>query len=209
MFGRRHQLPLSQKIRSWLWPKRGFKRAWRYLVARLSRLKTTPHAIAAGFASGAAVSFTPLLGLHFVLAFVAAFITRGSMIAAALGTVVGNPITFPFIFAATYWIGARLREFVSAPPGDAFDAVLEGMDTGEVEAEIAADVVLETAGSLIEEGWSFTDIGLIWPTMATMLIGATLLAPLAWGLFYVLVRSAVVAFQRQRAAAAARRAQRR
>lgn len=59
----------------------------------------TSHRLAAGFASGAAVSFTPFLGFHFGLAFVLAFLVRGNLIAAAIGTVVGNPWTFPVFFA--------------------------------------------------------------------------------------------------------------
>ena len=38
----------------------------------------TPYYIAAGLASGGAVSFTPLIGLHFVLGAILAFVLRGS-----------------------------------------------------------------------------------------------------------------------------------
>ena len=68
---------LGGRIKNFFWPKKGFIRAWKYLAIRLSRLKNSPHAVAAGFASGAAASFTPLLGLHFVLACAIAFVTRG------------------------------------------------------------------------------------------------------------------------------------
>ena len=51
------------------------------------------------------VSFTPLLGLHFILAVIFAYLIRGNFIAALIGTVVGNPITFPFIWGMIYKIG--------------------------------------------------------------------------------------------------------
>jgi uncharacterized protein len=66
------------------------------------------HSIAAGIASGAAVSFTPFLGLHFLLGFVLAWIVRGNLLASAFGTAVGNPWTFPLIFALTGEVGALL-----------------------------------------------------------------------------------------------------
>lgn len=199
MFGRRNRPSLGERVRSFFWPQRGFSRSWRYVVARLSRLKTSPHAVAAGFASGAAVSFTPLLGLHFVLAFLLAFVTRGSFIAAVAGTVVGNPLTFPFIFAATYWLGTLIRELVVTPPEEALEVVAEGFDAeSEAQAEAAAEAVLDTAESLLDDGWSFAALEVLWPTLSTMLIGAAPLALLAYLVFYALVRAAVGTFQAAR-----------
>ncbi len=77
-----------------------------YYKLKLARLPASPHAIAAGFACGSMVSFTPLLGLHFLLAIVFAYIIRGNYVAALLGTIVGNPITFPFIWGLIYKVGA-------------------------------------------------------------------------------------------------------
>ena len=77
-----------------------------YYKLKLARLPASPHAIAAGFACGSMVSFTPLLGLHFLLAIVFAYIIRGNYVAALLGTIIGNPITFPFIWGLIYKVGA-------------------------------------------------------------------------------------------------------
>ena len=77
-----------------------------YYKLKLARLSASPHAIASGFACGSMVSFTPLLGLHFLLAMVFAYIIRGNYVAALLGTIVGNPITFPFIWGLIYKVGA-------------------------------------------------------------------------------------------------------
>ncbi len=76
-----------------------------YYKLKLARLPASPHAIASGFACGSMVSFTPLLGLHFLLAIVFAYIIRGNYVAALLGTIVGNPITFPFIWGLIYKVG--------------------------------------------------------------------------------------------------------
>ena len=79
-----------------------------YYKLKLARLPASPHAIASGFACGSMVSFTPLLGLHFLLAIVFAYLIRGNLVAALLGTIVGNPITFPFIWGLIYNVGAFL-----------------------------------------------------------------------------------------------------
>ena len=72
----------------------------------MARLSLGPHAIALGFAAGAFVSFTPFIGFHFILAGLLALALRGSILASAIGTVVGNPLTFPFIWLASYNLGA-------------------------------------------------------------------------------------------------------
>ncbi|NEJ89987.1 DUF2062 domain-containing protein [Rhizobium leguminosarum] len=108
LFRRRKPLSLAQRIRAVFWPSKGLLRSIRYIAIRVLRLKATPHAVAAGVAAGVAVSCTPFLGFHFLMAFCLAFILRGNMIAAALGTAFGNPLTFPLIFAAAYRIGIFL-----------------------------------------------------------------------------------------------------
>ena len=84
------------------------KRIISYYKLRLARLPDSNYAISSGFACGAMVSFTPLLGLHFVLAVILAYLIRGNFIAALIGTVVGNPITFPFIWGLIYKIGTYI-----------------------------------------------------------------------------------------------------
>jgi uncharacterized protein (DUF2062 family) len=76
-----------------------------YLVRRVTRLSGTPHSIAAGLSCGIAISFTPFIGLHLLGAFALAKLARGNYVAAAVGTLVGNPWTFPFIFFVAYKLG--------------------------------------------------------------------------------------------------------
>lgn len=197
MFQRQSVRGFSKRLRAFVWPKKGFIRAWKYLALRLSRLKKTPHAIAAGFASGAAASFTPLLGLHIVLACVLAFITRGSMIAAILGTLIGNPLTFPIFFSATYWVGARVSELAQTEPSLALGKIADSLDErseAEAEADAAADAVLDTAENMMEDGWSLAALDVIWPVLSTMLIGAAFLIPVAYIAFYVAIRAVLYSF---------------
>ena len=108
MFARRSPLPLAKRFLLWIWPERGWRRQSAYIAHRIKRLPGTPSRIAAGFACGVAVSFTPFVGFHFVLAAFLALIMRGNIIASAIGTAMGNPWTFPFIWLWTYNIGLWL-----------------------------------------------------------------------------------------------------
>ena len=105
MFGRRHPLPIYRRVREFVWPSGGWHRASLYVAHRVRRLPGTPYRIAAGFACGAAISFTPFIGFHFVGAALLSILLRGSLLASAIGTVVGNPWTFPFIWAWIYALG--------------------------------------------------------------------------------------------------------
>ena len=83
----------------------GWGRIFRFWTFKLKRLQGSPYAIACGFACGAAVSFTPFVGFHFIFAAMLAWVMRGNIIASAIGTAVGNPWTFPFIWAGIMWLG--------------------------------------------------------------------------------------------------------
>src|SRR4051794_41561690 len=112
ILGRRDRPSILRRLRGWLWPRAGWRRAGRYLLARIKHLPGTPHAIAAGLATGAAVSLTPFLGLHVLLALGLARLTGSNLLAAGLGTLAGNPWALPLIWTATY----RLRRPVLRRP---------------------------------------------------------------------------------------------
>jgi uncharacterized protein (DUF2062 family) len=105
MFKRRRPLPIIHRLKELVWPRSGWRRSFVYMVHRLGRLPGPPYRIAAGVACGAAVSFTPFMGFHFILAAMLALLVRGNVIASAIGTAVGNPWTFPFIWIWTYNVG--------------------------------------------------------------------------------------------------------
>jgi uncharacterized protein len=105
MFRRRKPLSVLKQLRAVIWPERGFRRLFSYLIQRIIRLPGTPASIASGFASGVAASFTPFLGLHFILAGALALLLRGTVLASAIGTFFGNPWTFILIWLADYEVG--------------------------------------------------------------------------------------------------------
>lgn len=106
LFQRRNPPRLGEKLRVWLWPRRNWSRSARYMAHRIRRLKATPYAIAVGCAAGVFAAFTPFLGLHFIVAGLIAWIARGSILASALATFVGNPLTFPLIWFGSYKLGS-------------------------------------------------------------------------------------------------------
>lgn len=120
-------------IREVLWPRMGWRRLMRYLGYRIVRMPGTPYGIAAGFACGAAISFTPFIGFHFVLSAALAWLVGGSIVASAFGTAVGNPWTFPVIWISTYRLGQAMLEQVGIGTeidGLSFEVLLE--DPGEI-----------------------------------------------------------------------------
>lgn len=132
VFKRRKPLSLARRIRDAFYPPNGWRRAIEYFGHRLKRLPDTPHKIALGFACGVFVSFSPFFGFHFVYAALCALLVRGNVLASFLGTLVGNPLTFPFIATAALstgrWIyGGRSHgeNFISVR--DAFVGALDGL----------------------------------------------------------------------------------
>lgn len=108
MFKRRKEQKISEHLRNLVWPIIGWQRWVQYNTHRVGRLAASTYSIAAGLSCGVAVSFTPFLGFHVLLAVVISYVIRANLFAAAIGTIVGNPWTFPFIWAATYNLGAML-----------------------------------------------------------------------------------------------------
>lgn len=109
IFSRRKPLTRWRKLAETLWPKMGWRRVMRYYRLRASRLPGTPRAIATGFATGIAISFTPFIGIHLMLGAILSWMLGGSLVAMALGTIIaGNPWTFPLIWITTYRLGYAL-----------------------------------------------------------------------------------------------------
>jgi hypothetical protein len=108
MFKRRKPLTLIQLTSEVFWPSMGWKRAFIYAKHRLLRIADTTHSLALGLAIGMGVSFTPLLGTHFIQAGVLALIMRGNAFSAMMGTFFGNPWTFPFIWWSSFSLGRFL-----------------------------------------------------------------------------------------------------
>jgi len=105
VFRRRTRRSFWQILLAIFYPKGGWRRAASYVGHRLSRLPDTPERIAMGIAAGVFASFTPLFGLHFILAALVARVFGGNILASLLATFVGNPITFPLIAMGSVELG--------------------------------------------------------------------------------------------------------
>ena len=180
LFRRRRPEGFFDRLRTALWPRRSFGRSFQYLIKRVLRLTATPHAIAAGVAAGVFASWTPLLGFHFILAFALSYVLAGNMVAAAIGTGFGNPLSFPFIWALTIKIGNMLI----------------GVETGAHQKHVNLEALLR-----------HLDVSQLWdPVLKPMLIGAIPPGIITGVGFYILTYWGVRAFQTRRRSRLAARA---
>lgn len=74
----------------------------RLIKMKIFRIRDFPESVAIGLAWGVSVSFTPLLGFHLIICYFGTIIMRGNLIAATVGSVIGNPWTFPLFFYFAY-----------------------------------------------------------------------------------------------------------
>jgi uncharacterized protein (DUF2062 family) len=87
------------------YPRGGWGRAVQYIRHRVNRLPDPPERIARGIFAGVFVTFTPLYGLHFLLAFIVAKLVRGNVLAALMSTFFGNPLTYVPIAVVSLKLG--------------------------------------------------------------------------------------------------------
>lgn len=171
-------------LRVWVWPRRSWMRSGQYVTKRILRLTASPHSVAAGVAAGAFTSFTPFMGLHFLLAAIFAWLVRGNLIASALGTFIGNPLTFPFIWAATYKTG---------------QFVLQADTAGEAPALGRAMKRVMAACWNLDGTAALSALGNIWtPILYPMLIGGMIVGPLVTIPLYLLTKRAALMFRESR-----------
>ncbi len=111
MFKRRLPKPLLHKVQDSMWPRMGWRRTWVYANYRLGRMTASVHSLAAGFATGATISFLPLPGLHMVHVIIICLIFGFNKTAGIIGTVFGNPWTFPIIWYMAYEFGQVIFQF--------------------------------------------------------------------------------------------------
>ena len=190
MFRGRKPLSALKQLRAVIWPERGFRRLFTYLFQRIIRLPGTPASIASGFASGIAASFTPFLGLHFILAGALAMLFRGNVLASVIGTFFGNPWTFILIWLADYEVGLGIiRAF-------GFGADLHVLSIDELVA-IMGNVIrfLSFTGNISWANLS-RDIEQVF---MPLLIGGTVLGAIAWVASFLITIWAVKGWRLHRA----------
>lgn len=154
-----------------------------YYAKRVLRLTATPHSIALGVAAGVFMSFTPFLGIHIMMAVALAWLIGGNVVAAAIGTVVGNPITFPFMWGASLELGRLILE---GPR----DVALAPVHLGRVLMHL--------------------EFSQLWgPVLKPLTIGCIPIGLVFALLFYALTRWATIGFREDRRRRLAERAKRR
>jgi uncharacterized protein (DUF2062 family) len=169
LFRRREAESFLERMRVHLWPRRSWTRSSRYVVYRLRRLSDTPHAVALGFAIGVFTAVTPFLGTHMVLAALLAWVIGGSVVAALLGTFVGNPLTYPLFWYSTYEVG---------------NLMLRG-ETSERSIDLSGGIFQKSLEQL-------------WPILKPMTLGSIPVGLALAALSYVLVKPMVEAYKHRR-----------
>ncbi len=179
MFDRRKKVPLHRQVKNFIWPSAGWNRSSKYLFHRVARIPGSSYSIAAGFACGAAISFTPFVGLHFILSAALAWLLRANIIASAIGTAVGNPWTFPFIWYWIHslgnWMGAavEIKNHAHTNYGGFFSKLFEAA------MNLDFTYILDTA----------------WPIFWPMFVGSIPTAIVIWFVFYIPLKYLVSSYK--------------
>ena len=135
-FGRRKKKPIISIIKNTLIYLISFSRTRKLISVSIKRLKGSPYDLAIGLSSGIAVSFTPFIGLHALIALSLAWILRGSMAAALIGTLFGNPWTFPFLWYISFELGQFFYQNLN------LSLSLEKINFSELKQEVTILILL-------------------------------------------------------------------
>jgi uncharacterized protein (DUF2062 family) len=169
LFKSRNKASLWKRLRVWLWPRISWRRSTLYYTKRVLRLSGSPYAIAVGSAIGAFISCTPFVGFHVIMTVAVAWVLRGNLIAGAIATSLGNPLTYPFLWAGSYELGELMlgRAGHDAPPRLEHD--------------------------LVHKSWDQ-----LWPLIEPMAVGSVPIGLAVGCVVYVLVYKAVSVYQHMR-----------
>lgn len=201
VFKRRDKRRPLQVLQHWIYPPGGWRRGLSYITHRVRRLPDPPHRIARGLAVGMFISFTPFFGLHVPLALGMAWLFNGNLIASFLATLIGNPVTFPFVAATALGVGDLLFAMESTVP---LPKVLKAFS--EAAGEFTNNVVSVITGG--EAHWERLSVffeGVFLP----YLLGGAVAGLVAAVAVYFLSLPLLEAYQRRRANAVSAAAKRR
>jgi len=105
LFQRREKRTKLQRLKNYIWPDMGLKRTLVYYKHRIIRLPHSTRDIAMGMAAGCVVSWTPTLPFQILQCYIFCRITRANFLASLVGTLSGNPWTFPLLFLISFLVG--------------------------------------------------------------------------------------------------------
>ena len=188
-FGRRKKTDIFLLFKNSIKFLFSFKRTKKYILVNLKRMKGSSHEIAIGLACGISISFTPFLGLHALLALTLAWALRASMAAALIGTLFGNPWTFPFIWYFSYEIG---KLFILENSSLSSQYLLPSLKHEMIVLFILVkNIFLTTDYGLIKE--SFNTLNFI-PTMA---LGSIPLVLISWFFSYFIFEGIINSYKKK------------
>lgn len=81
---------------------------WEKRIKHILTLDNHPGHIAAGFAVGVFISFTPFFGLHMIISIIAAFVFRLNKLTCITGSWVNTPMTVAPVLVVSYKLGSTL-----------------------------------------------------------------------------------------------------
>lgn len=201
VFRRRRPRSWPEWAREMVYPRGGFRRATRYVLHRMQRLPDQPERVARGVAAGTFISFTPFFGFHFIGSLVIAWAMRGNMLAALLGTFVGNPVTTPIIAITSVGLG----RWMMGVPGS-LELPEIGRAFGQAGAQVWANAIALFTPAVMH--WDHL-IEFFYDIYLPYLVGGIGPGVVVSVAMYVLTLPLVRAYQRLRAGKAAERAARR
>ena len=119
-------------------PRLSVKRKIKDFVVQAKHLQGDPRYVATGMAIGVFIGVTPTIPLHTVLAVALSFVFKCSKPAAIIGVWVGNPITIPFFYIGSYYLGTFLFN-ISTPFNPDHISIHQLMELG-LEITVAMNI---------------------------------------------------------------------
>jgi len=138
--------------------------------SKLIKISDTPHSISLGFAIGVFSAFTPLIGFHIAIAIFFSWLVNANYLSSVIGTFIGTPITYPFMWISSILIGSI---FLS----------VDGLDN-------------ELFENISFYSWDF--FLLIKPFIWPFIIGSTFLGLISSFLSYFLVKKLVILYRKRK-----------
>jgi hypothetical protein len=88
-----------------------YSRRARYVYLKLLLMPDTPSRVARGLGAGVFAGFLPIIPVQTITAVSLASLLRGSVVVAAVGTWVTNPVTVAPFYAAFFYLGRALTPY--------------------------------------------------------------------------------------------------
>lgn len=123
--------------------RRSSKDSLKRAYERFLKIRGNPREIALGFALGLFVGMTPTIGFQIPIAVFVAALFKWNKISAAVAVWITNPLTAPFIYSFSYFVGAKMLGFKIAPK------LLTGLDLPTLKEAGAKILLATTVGGVV------------------------------------------------------------